>query len=222
MAEEKHICSVESCGKTARSRTAQLCEMHYARVRRHGSTDKKSNLKPGLLEHSGEYLLEHLPGHPLSRASKRVYQHRAVFHQHHGDGPFRCHWCSKPVTWDDMHVDHLNDQVQDNRIENLVASCPQCNQKRGLPKMRHAMKSGGHLVTAHGLTMCISDWSRRLGLSRWTLISRLDKGMRPDQAMVSTRANTGPRRKRQPDSGYAYNLSAAHHSRDKQREEARL
>lgn len=217
MAENKHICYVDSCGKPARSSSAELCEMHYARVRRHGSVDKKSNLKAGTLEHSGGYLLEHLPGHPLSRSSKRVLQHRAVFYRHHGEGPFACAWCGKQVTWRDMHVDHLNDRVQDNRIENLAASCPTCNQKRGLPKMRHAMKAGGRVVTAHGLTMCISDWSRCLGLAQATITARLDKGIAPDLALVSTRAKTGPRRKRLPDMSKAYDL--AHHSRDKQREE---
>jgi len=193
--------------------------MHYARVRRHGSTEKKSNLKQGAIEHSSGYLLDHLPGHPLSRSGARVYQHRAVYHQCHGDGPFQCHWCAKQVTWEDMHVDHLNNEVQDNRIANLVASCPECNQKRGLPKMRHAKKISGRLVTAHGLTMCISDWARRLGLSRWTLVGRLERGVPPDLAMVPSRASTGPRRKRRPDPSYEYDL-ATHHSRDKQREEA--
>lgn len=32
-------CSVDGCARPSRSRTASLCEMHYARVRRHGSTD---------------------------------------------------------------------------------------------------------------------------------------------------------------------------------------
>lgn len=218
MAEAKNTCSVESCGKSARSNTAALCEMHYGRVRRHGSTDRKSNLKPGSLEHSGGYLLDHLPNHPLSRSSKRVYQHRAVFYQHHGAGPFSCHWCKKVVTWGDMHVDHLNEKVQDNLLENLVASCPACNQKRGQPKMRRTKKSDGRLVTAHGLTMCISDWSRRLGLARWTIMGRLERGIPPDLALVPTRAKSGPRRKRAPDMDYEYNL-ATHHSRDKQREE---
>lgn len=179
------------------------------RVRRHGSTERRSTLKPGVIEHTGGYLLEHRPGHPLSRLSKRVYQHRAVFHQHHGEGPFKCHWCGIQVTWETMHVDHLNDVVTDNDIGNLAASCARCNQARGLPKMRLTMKRAGRLITAHGMTMCVSDWARHLGLARWTLMGRLAKGMPPDEAMTADRAATGPARRRRPMPDHVVDLAAA-------------
>lgn len=203
MAEEKSTCCVDGCGKFVRSRHAKYCEAHYHRLRRNGSLELKCTVKPGLGEHTGGYLLEYLPGHPLQRSSSsRVYQHRAVFYRHHGSGPFSCHWCGIGVTWETMHVDHLNDNPKDNTPSNLVASCPPCNQQRGAHKVRRTMKERGRLVTAHGKTMCISDWARHLGLSRATLTARLDKGLLPEAALTPDRDKFGPARTRSPIESY--------------------
>lgn len=218
MADQHNKCSVESCVTPVRSSGAKFCEKHYMRVRRHGSTDKLSNLKDGLLVHSHGYLLAHVPKHPLAKASKRVYQHRVVFYDHHGAGPFACHWCATQVTWDAMHVDHVDADVTNNAIGNLVASCPRCNQERGLPKMRMTMKASGRLLTAHGKTMCVADWARHLGLSRGTIIGRIEKGMLIENALSPHRSKCGPARRRAPLPDHV--IDVTHHSRDKQREEA--
>lgn len=78
-------------------------------------------------------------GHPLAttRRSYTVKEHRKVLYDAIGPGPHACHWSAvsgcgaTELDWDDIHVDHLNGDVVDNRIENLVVSCPLCNVRRG-------------------------------------------------------------------------------------------
>ncbi|OKO98137.1 HNH endonuclease [Xenorhabdus eapokensis] len=194
-----NTCQVEGCELKVRSRNSPYCEKHYMRMRRHGSTEKRSTLKQGKLQHSGGYLLIYAPDHPLKRKSCRVYEHRAVYYQHHGDGPFRCHWCESVVTWDDMHVDHLDDCKTNNIPENLVASCPTCNQKRGHHKVARAMRLRSHRrYTVHGKTMCLNEWAGYLGLSFATLQWRLDRGWPIEKVFSPRIGKSGPPSRRKP------------------------
>lgn len=187
------VCSVDDCSMSANRVGAGMCEKHYMRMRRNGQTAKLDMVKPGLLTHSHGYKLAHEPNHSLRRSSSRVYEHRVVYHAHHGDGPFPCHWCSAVVTWDDMHVDHLNDIKDDNSPDNLVASCPTCNQARGVEKMRIAMRMNSkRRHTVHGKTMCLSEWSRELGISNASINSRLKRGWSLEDAFSPRRTNAGP------------------------------
>jgi len=76
------------------------------------------------------YLEEKLPGHPLATKAGRVLQHRRVYYDEYGLGPFECYWCGQTVTWGTVHIDHLNEIRDDNRLENLVAACTKCNVNR--------------------------------------------------------------------------------------------
>ncbi len=192
-AKQAALCCVPGCSTVANRKGVQMCEMHYTRKRRTGTTDKLSKVKPGTLTNAYGYKLTHSPDHPLRRQSNRVYEHRVVYPAEHGDGPFNCHWCSRVITWDDMHVDHLNACTDDNRADNLVASCPRCNQKRGIPKMTktHQLKSSRR-YTAHGLTMCLNEWCRYLNLSRPAIEYRLDAGWRHDDVFSPRKGRSGP------------------------------
>lgn len=196
-------CSVDGCSMAASRVGAAMCEKHYMRLRRTGQTDKVDRVMPGSLLHSGGYLVAHAPDHPLRRSSNRVYEHRIVYHAAHGDGPFSCHWCGVCVTWGDMHVDHLDAVVTNNSVGNLVASCPTCNQKRGLDEMRATSRAKAKQYTAHGKTMCMSEWSRTLGISRASIKWRLSNGWNAEDAFTPRRGNSGPQRqpsqRREPD-----------------------
>ena len=128
------VCNVLGCDGLIRSARSTLCEKHYYRLRRNGHLSlKPKHDPPRLVDHSNGYKLLYAPDHPISTKGQpvRVYEHRAVYYEKHGDGPFRCHWCRLEVTWSTMHVDHLDDDKTNNEPTNLVASCPVCNQRRG-------------------------------------------------------------------------------------------
>lgn len=188
-------CSVERCENRANRIKAGLCEKHYARMRRNGTTEKQNVVKPGSIEQSGGgYLMVYAPDHPLRKGSSpRVYEHRKVFYDANGSGPFNCHVCGAVVTWDDMHVDHLNDDVKDNRLENLAPACPTCNQWRGKDKSSRSIKiRRGKHITAHGVTMCESDWSRHLGITRNAFNDRMTRGASIDEALRPREGKSGP------------------------------
>lgn len=192
-------CSAEGCGASVRSIGAGLCEKHYTRLRRNGHLFRKTEAYPPAQEssHTGGYVLEYLPSHALWAETKgRIYQHRRVFFDAHGKGPFDCHWCSTKVTWETMHVDHVNAVPSDNRADNLVPSCPACNVRRGNAKMRdtHRARSSAQ-IGWRGETLCISEWAERIGITATSLRWRLDSGWALERAMSEGRGRTGPRRK---------------------------
>lgn len=185
-------CQVDGCTKPATRSAGTRCETHFYRERRNGTLNLTLGRKAGALVHTGGYLLVPAEGHPRSLGAYRAYEHRKVFTDAHGEGPFRCHWCSKPVSWGDMHVDHLNEQPDDNREENLVASCPGCNMHRNSErKMQSWRRRNG--LTVNGQTLTLSEWARRVGISRVSLVHRLEHGWAPERAVTEPRGRTGPR-----------------------------
>lgn len=187
-------CSIEGCDRLANRTGAGLCETHYYRQRRNGTTDLKVLGNEGDLEHSHGYVLRRANGHPMALGGSRAYLHRMVYYDAHGDGPFACHWCSKLVTWDDLHIDHVNEDKKDNRLDNLVASCCRCNTGRSMDKKKAklARKNG---IEFMGEVHTLNAWAGKLGISRMALVTRLKNGWSLERALTQTRGKTGPRPK---------------------------
>ncbi len=189
---------VEGCTARSRSIKSGLCEKHYYRIRRQGSANiSKARKARPVSPHSGGYLLVCVPDHALAKKTSRrqQFQHRVVYFDAHGEGPFACHRCKVEVTWDTLHIDHLNDIKTDNAIDNLVASCAVCNMHRGSQKMKATMQGKGTLITAHGRTMCASQWARELGISPGSIQLRIKRGWSPEAVTSTPRGNHGPKRK---------------------------
>lgn len=185
-------CTVDGCDRPANRVGAGLCETHYYRLRRNGQTALPKRVIPELAEHSNGYKLLYAPSHPLSGSQPRVYEHRAVYYAAHGDGPFKCYHCGVVVTWGDMHVDHMNDCPDDNRIENLVASCPGCNTRRGYWKVKRSHRSKSRWqITWQGKTQHVGDWAEQLRLPTHVLKWRLERWP-VDRAMTEAVHATGP------------------------------
>jgi len=157
-----------------------------------GSGDRK--VIPYVVDHSQGYLLQWAPDHPLRRSSPRVYQHRVVFYDYHGEGPFSCKWCGVCVAWDSMHVDHIDDDKQNNEIRNLAASCPTCNQHRGGWKTtdRHRKATG---IRIGDETRTINEWAAIASISRSAIRARISKGWAVDRAVFEPRGKSGPKAK---------------------------
>jgi hypothetical protein len=95
------VCSVARCDVLVRSRHSELCNTHYFRKRRTGSTDDPVHAMR--FPASNGYIVAIRRGHELARYGGQAYEHRFVYYDLHGEGPFACHWCAKEVTWDTLH-----------------------------------------------------------------------------------------------------------------------
>lgn len=198
--EKARGCEVDGCCARVRSPGATMCEKHYMRKRRRGTVTKAIEDNPPRpeLPHSNGYVLEYLPDHPLwGEVKGRLYQHRRVFFDHHGKGPFNCHWCGEQVTWRGMHVDHVNAVRDDNRIGNLVPSCPPCNQGRGQEKAKATMrKRSTTRIEWAGESLCISELAERLGITPNSVKWRMSRGWPVERIVTEGRGKFGPKSRR--------------------------
>lgn len=185
------ICTIDKCGKPARTQSSDYCKMHYHRIYRNGTLGSYPKRKTSYV-HSQGYIIEYAKNHPLS-VKNYVYQHRRVYYDNYGNGPFKCAWCEGDLYWDNLHIDHLDDNKKNNHISNLVASCPSCNQNRGKFKRRHLWKHP-RWITFRDETKCLSDWALELGISHAALATRLAK-WDFERALTESKGNRGPRRK---------------------------
>jgi hypothetical protein len=189
---EIYMCTVVGCEIPPRSGSSPYCEKHYIRLYRNGTLEKKN--VPVAFEHSHGYVLVPAAGHFLARGSSHAYEHRVVYHKAHGDGPFPCYWCQSSVAWDDLHIDHLDDNKKNNSTDNLVASCAVCNQKRGQHKIQNTWRTKVG-ITALGMTKTMNEWALYAGISRQSIIFRLKSGLSFEDAITKPKGKTGPRKK---------------------------
>ena len=171
-------CSREGCDKP--SKTIGLCSMHYCRFSRYGSFERIRTRKKSYI-HTKGYIVEHMPGHALSNSSDEVFQHRRVFYDKHGEGPFNCFGCSLEVSWGELHIDHIDDCKTNNIISNLRASCPGCNTERGRWKLNDLMLDRFG-ISYQGKLYTINQLAKIKGMSGNGLRARIQK-MGIDKAM---------------------------------------
>jgi hypothetical protein len=184
-------CTVEGCGSAPRSAYWPYCQKHDARIRRHGHVTQKP--RDEVIFHSHGYRLVQAQGHPMAKGL-RAYEHRKVYFDAHPEGPEICHWCDCELTWATLQVDHLNAVRDDNRIENLVAACGDCNRDRAKPAAvrAHRARAKGYMV--NGKWLSIAEAARSLGIERSAIITRLKNGWSVERAMTEPRGRFGPKR----------------------------
>ena len=71
------------------------------------------------------------PDHPLAYGGGLVFEHRLVVYEDTQGADPSCFWCDKAMTLATVVIDHLNEVKDDNRRENLVPACNDCNRIRG-------------------------------------------------------------------------------------------
>jgi len=124
------LCKVAGCKLEVRSRNAGLCEKHYGRVRRGVPINEDRPVVGRYITPAG-YVRVLLHNHPLADSRGQIFEHRLVAYDKHAGLCPPCYWCGAPLAWSSATADHLNEDKADNRPENIVVACNDCNRARG-------------------------------------------------------------------------------------------
>ena len=185
-------CCVSDCGRDAMYKKKRLCQKHYFRLMRNGKTDP---LKPeefknykkghvcGRTQNAAGYQMIKDRGHPLAMANGYVYEHRFVIYSVYGESLPDC-ICGKKLTWSNVHIDHKDENVKNNKKDNLRPLCNWCNVSRGYKTPRHSHKNR-LAITLNKVTMTAEEWSREEGVKvkGATIKARLRRGSTPFEAI---------------------------------------
>lgn len=177
-------CRIDGCDRDSRYKEAQLCQKHYFRLRRFGTTDtvRWGHAKPRY-ENPAGYQMVYVPSHPLSKKGGYVAEHRAVLYAAIGPGPMNCELCGVGLTWATCQVDHIDNDVRNNQRENLRPTCRTCNTRRG---MRNPVEwSRTSKIEYDGVCLTSHEWARdpRVKVKSATIRARLAAGMTVEQAL---------------------------------------
>jgi len=179
-----NTCIVKNCDIAASRSKATLCEMHYMRMYRNG-TFEKIHVPSERLNHSHGYIINYAPSHPLAQQNGRVFEHRRIYHDCVSKTVDCCSLCGGDISWGTCHIDHINNNKQDNRPENLRATCTTCNTRRGRRpdhEYPHCMA-----ITAMGETKTPAEWARdkRVHVAGATIRRRKKQGMSDFDALFA-------------------------------------
>lgn len=175
-------CHVDGCDREAAYKAQRVCQMHYFRYRRNGIYGLKAEKRHGKgrfrapkYTNQEGYVLVDVPGHPLSDGRGYVYEHRHTYYEKISSSPSECAMCRRSISWESLHIDHIDCDKSNNDPENLRAVCRPCNVFRG----HSPVSMGKHLFTVGGRTMTASAWARDPGVmvSPSTIVRRRQGGM---------------------------------------------
>ena len=189
-------CSVDNCEREATYKAAQLCQMHYFRIRRNGTVVKTPIGRALRYVTPNGYITLYKPGHPLSNKTNCVFEHRCVMWPIVGPDCRPCELCGKPQTWATCHVDHIDDNRQNNSPTNLRILCRGCNVKRGFRPESHEFRSKVGLIEFEGKRDTSTNWARdpRVKVSGNTIRLRKAAGMTDAEALFSEKVTHNGRR----------------------------
>lgn len=180
-------CHVEGCGRDAPYKSAQLCQKHYFRMRRNGTTGKIAKSRKDRVVTPNGYVRVFHPLHALADKGGYVFEHRYVMWSVVGEHTGPCRICGKPESWSTCHVDHIDEDRKNNAKSNLRILCRGCNVKRGFTQDGQSSRSGRALIEFEGIRMTAHAWARdpRVNVTGKTIRLRKESGMSDYDALFS-------------------------------------
>lgn len=174
-------CRVDGCDREIMYKEKQLCQKHYFRLMRNGTTDLKKPAGKKSISPNG-YVTIYAKGHPLAilAGRNRIYEHRVVYYDSVDSNPTSCALCDTPVSWSTLHIDHINKNTKENTPDNLRCLCRGCNTILG-----YTDKSYGTEIEINGVSMTPHAWSRQpdVKVSGATIRNRISRGKSPREAV---------------------------------------
>ena len=89
--------------------------------------------------------------HPLSCHNGEVKEHRKVLYDKIGPGQHSCYLCGREMGWDQIVVDHLDEDKLNNDSANLEPACRKCNWDRQNPNVVKGAKP--QCINGHDYTL---------------------------------------------------------------------
>jgi hypothetical protein len=177
-------CKIDGCNRCATYKKQQVCQMHYFRFMRNGTYDTVNSRNYRYSNQAGYQLLNE-PDHPLVQANGYVYEHRFIYFNQVDNNPTECKLCGVEINWKTLHIDHVDDDVTNNKKYNLRALCRSCNVFRG----HSPVSMGKTFLTINGVTLSPSAWARVDGVEvvGQTIARRKKHGMSDYDAVFSKR-----------------------------------
>lgn len=178
-------CLVDECDREAQYKSHCLCQKHYFRKLRNGTTDLVRKPPAGRNVTPNGYVRVHVGSHQLNTNNGYIFEHRKVAFEKYGTSLPDCELCGAELNWDTCHIDHIDNDRQNNAPGNLRPLCRACNTFRDYPS-RHSLQ-GNYCIEHEGQKKTANEWSRHPGVlvSGSTIARRLKSGMTVHEALFS-------------------------------------
>ncbi len=180
-------CKVDGCGRDAPYKAAQLCQKHYFRVWRNGTTETSPTSRKQRIVTPNGYVRIYAPEHALADKGGYVFEHRHVMWSVVGAACRDCELCGRVEQWSTCHVDHIDDDRLNNARANLRILCRGCNVKRGFTLEGQAARGKTGLIEFEGRRDTATGWARdpRVKVSGGTIHRRKAAGMTDFDALFA-------------------------------------